>query len=89
MRNEGEILRLEQEHDDLEQQIRASTGLGGRRVRLSVQSKNDRDCVLKAIKTALNRMKSIDPAAHRHFENALCRGELLSYKPDSPISWIQ
>ena len=59
----------------------------GKRRDFRRDAKNERDAVLKAIKTAVKKIKQKDSAAATHFFNSIKFHDLLSYEPDIETVW--
>jgi len=85
----GRIERLEEERAFLEDELRKSLGLGGRRRRDASSAERARINVTRAIKLALTRLKPQHPALWRHLDQTIKTGFSCSYTPELhlPSSW--
>lgn len=76
--------RLRAEADWLADELRASTGLGGRTRRFTDNPERARIAVGKAIRRALDRVTEVDPVIGRHLRAAVRTGMRCSYQPWLP-----
>ena len=87
LRNEEEVLRLQDEKQKLEDSLSKATGLGGR-IRLEPsQAKKDRDTVRKTIKLAIEQLPN--EAAAVHFKKSIPLEDTeFCYEPEHSIEWL-
>jgi hypothetical protein len=73
--------RLRAEKDFLVRELTAATGLSGRPRPLGSESERARINVTRAIRTAISRIRSRDPAAAAHLDQAVRTGTRCCYAP--------
>jgi tetratricopeptide (TPR) repeat protein len=67
----------------LEATLAAGVGRGGRDRRLSSEAERARTTVTKALRAAVERLRSVDPEVGAHLDEALVTGAVCSYVPRS------
>ena len=82
--------RLADEREMLLAELRAATGVGGRRRRTGSTDERARVAVRKAIASAIVRIEARDPALARLLRDTVRTGGVCSYtpQPDRPVHWI-
>ena len=80
--DQGRLDRLQAERDALLTQVRAATGLGGRRRHFSSTDERARVAVRKAIAATLQRLDDRDPALARLLRDTIQTGARCRYEPD-------
>jgi tetratricopeptide (TPR) repeat protein len=77
------------EIEALTQELARAVGLGGRDRRMSVPSERARASVTKAIRTAIDRIGTHDPALARLLSRSIRTGTFCGYEPlaDPPLAW--
>jgi len=83
----GEAERLDKERSEVEQQLKAATGLGGRPRRFSDDASRTAQAVGRAIRYALKRLDSVHPGLANHLKSSIEMGAVLRYAPEQPVSW--
>lgn len=88
--DQGSLDRLHAERDALLDQLRAATGLGGRRRRFSSTDERARVAVRKAIAATLDRLGNRDPVLARFLRDTIHTGTNCRYEPDParPVTWL-
>ncbi|MFD0637222.1 hypothetical protein ACFQ9X_42295 [Catenulispora yoronensis] len=88
--DQGRLDRLHAEREALLAEVRAATGLGGRRRRFSSAGERARTAVRKAIASALDRVADHDAALARLLRDTVRTGASCRYEPDParPVTWL-
>ncbi len=88
--DEAGLDRLRLEREALLAEVRAATGLGGRRRRFSSTEERARVAVRKAIAAALDRIQQHDAALARLLRDTVHTGASCHYDPDParPVTWL-
>ncbi|WP_043175599.1 hypothetical protein [Streptomyces sp. NRRL B-24484] len=88
--DQAELDRLDTEREALLTEVRAATGLGGRRRRFSSTYERARVAVRKAIASALDRIQQHDDTLARLLRDTLHTGASCRYDPDParPVTWL-
>lgn len=81
---------LSEERDALLRELRAGTGIGGRRRRTGSTHERARVAVRKAIASAVSHIEAVDPALARMLRDTVRTGGVCRYdpQPDRPVQWI-
>lgn len=82
--------RLGDEREALLAELRAATGIGGRRRRTGSTDERARVAVRKAIAAAIARIEAVDPGLARMLRDTVRTGGACRYdpQPDRPVDWI-
>jgi pimeloyl-ACP methyl ester carboxylesterase len=83
----GRIQRLEREHEAIFAELRAATGLGGRRRKLKDPSERARKAVTARIRESIQRIAEVHPAAGEHLTAAVRTGSVCCYEPKTAVDW--
>lgn len=86
----GDIPRakqLEDERDSLIEELRKSTGLGGRPRKTGAHDERARTAVTWRIRSAIKHIAAVHPRLARHLENTIRTGAFCSYQPEHPTDW--
>ena len=89
-RDDGDEARLasaEDERDAIIAELRAATGLAGRRRRLGDPGERARSTVTARIKEAVRRIAAVNPALAAHLRESLRTGRACVYQPSEPVNW--
>lgn len=78
---------IQEEIENLEEEIRRSTGLDSRIRRFPGPAERARQAVSAAIHRTMANIQKEHPSLGQHLRNSLKIGSSLSYSPDIPISW--
>jgi hypothetical protein len=84
------LQKIDEETEDIEKQLRAATGLGGRKRKFPSDRERARQRVQKAIKLAIDKIGEHDSALAEHLRSAIRTGRYYcSYTPDPSmrIEW--
>jgi hypothetical protein len=84
--DESQTEKLEREWVDIQAEIRKAQG-PGKRGPLSVDTKNVRNAVRKAIKESIEKTSGSDPNLGTHLRNCIHLHDRFSYEPEKHISW--
>jgi hypothetical protein len=86
----GRSAKLAAERDALLGQLRAATGLGGRRRVPGSAHERARVAVRKAIVNAIDRVAAADPSLGRLLSDTVTTGAICRYDPhpDLPVQWV-
>jgi len=81
--------RAQVELDFILDELRRSTGLGGRSRASTTDAERARVRVTKSLRTAISRVAEASPAMGDHLNNSVQTGSFCSYRPDglNPIQW--
>jgi hypothetical protein len=79
--------RLKEDRDQILEQLRAASGLGGRERRTHSPADRARVNVRKNIDKALGRIEKEHEALGRHLRNAIGTGFYCRYSPETPTDW--
>lgn len=81
--------RAQIELDFLMDELRVSTGLGGKSRTTKSSAERARVRVTKSLRTAIGRVSDVSPAIGNHLSNSVQTGTYCSYQPDglNPIEW--
>lgn len=74
--------RAKAEIDSLTEQLASAVGLGGRNRRAASDAERARSSVSKAIKSAISRIETHDPALGDHLAHSVKTGIFCTYDPD-------
>jgi hypothetical protein len=91
--DDAKIQELEKDLENFEKYLREALvpsrdkGKPPRNKGFRARLKNDRDTVLAAIETSLEKIERKDPIAAAHLRNSLRYGPLLTYEPESKTVW--
>jgi tetratricopeptide (TPR) repeat protein len=85
----GRRERAAQEIEFLERELANAVGLGGRLRRAGSPAERARVSVTRALRAAIARMSSANPALGRHLDSTVRTGTFCSYAPDPrvPAAW--
>jgi tetratricopeptide (TPR) repeat protein len=76
------------ERDYLLDELRAASGLGGRRRTLGPDPvERVRKAVTGRIRASISKLEEVHPALGRHLANAVRTGVVCSYRPEQDVSW--
>lgn len=75
------------EREALISELRAATGLGGRRRRLGDNAERARKTVSARIRDTLRRIDEAHPALANHLRTAVRTGSSCRYDPEEPVRW--
>jgi hypothetical protein len=76
---EARAAGLERERDRLLEELRAATGLGGRRRVLGDAGERARKAVTARIRESIARLQQVHPALARHLETSVTTGTYCAY----------
>ncbi len=76
---EARVAGLERERDALLEELRAATGLGGRRRALGDAGERARKAVTARIRESIARLHQVHPALARHLETSVTTGTYCAY----------
>jgi hypothetical protein len=79
---------LDRERDALVRELKAATGLGGRRRRLGDEAERARKTVSARIRDTLRHLDTTHPELAVHLRRSLSMGASCCYQPSEPISWL-
>ena len=85
--------RAAQAREELEflaQELSGAIGLGGRDRKAASASERARLSVTRAIRSAMNRLRDLDPALGAHLDATIRTGTYCVYTPDprAPVRWV-
>jgi tetratricopeptide (TPR) repeat protein len=85
--------RAAQAREELEflaQELSGAIGLGGRDRKAASASERARLSVTRAIRSAMNRLRGLDPALGAHLDATIRTGTYCVYTPDprAPVRWV-
>lgn len=80
--------RLTEEKEQLVDEVRKATGLGGRRRKMGAGAERARSAVTWRIRHAIRKLDDVHPAAARHLTNSIRTGAFCSYQPEKETSWF-
>jgi AAA ATPase domain len=85
----GRAARLQAERDAVVAELRAGTGLGGRRRLMSHEGERARVSVTRALRRALGSIAEVAPLCAAHLEASVRTGRACRYAPDGsgPRAW--
>jgi hypothetical protein len=88
--NDGErTARAKAERDLLLDELRAASGLGGRRRTLGPDPiERVRKAVTGRIRASITKVDEVHPALGRHLANAVRTGVTCSYRPEQETTWL-
>jgi hypothetical protein len=78
---------LDQEREALLDELRAATGLAGRRRRLGDEAERARKTVTARIRDALRKLDGRHPELAAHLRGAVSTGATCRYAPAEPVPW--
>lgn len=84
----GRKERLEEEKEQLLDEIRKATGLGGRHRRLDDGAERARTAVTWRIRNAVKKLEPAHPAFARHLRHSIKTGVFCSYTPEKDTRWF-
>jgi len=79
---------LDRERDTLIRELKAATGLAGRRRRLGDEAERARKTVSARIRDTLRRLETTHPELAGHLRHSVSMGARCCYQPSEPISWL-
>jgi len=79
--------RLEAERESILGQLKAATGLGGRRRGLGDGGERARKAVTGRIRESILRLRKLHPELGAHLEAAIETGSTCVYAPATPVRW--
>jgi tetratricopeptide (TPR) repeat protein len=79
---------LDRERDALTRELRAATGLGGRRRRLGDEAERARKTVSARIRDTLRHLDATHPALAEHLRTSVSMGASCCYQPSVPTRWL-
>jgi pimeloyl-ACP methyl ester carboxylesterase len=82
-----EIARLEQEREVLLRELKAATGLGGRRRALGDDAERARKAVAGRIRESIARLGALHPELGEHLASSIRTGSSCVYAPAAPLRW--
>jgi len=86
-RGDGAALRAAEEREALISELRAATGLGGRRRTLADPAERARKAVSARIRESIDKLRGPLPELGRHLDEAIATGMFCSYAPARPCRW--
>jgi hypothetical protein len=86
--SEATALRAADEKNQLVRELRARTGLGGRRRAFPDASERARKAVSGRIRDSIERIRAQLPELALHLESTIFTGSLCAYRPTQPIVWL-
>src|SRR5262249_31644098 len=86
-RGDAAALRAAEEREALISELRAATGLGGRRRVLADPAERARKAVSARIRESIDRLRGPMPELGRHLDEAIVTGTSCSYTPARPCRW--
>src|SRR5262249_11661084 len=85
--DEHAAVRAGEERDALMRELRAATGIGGRRRALADPGERARKAVSGRIRESINKLRESLPALARHLDDAIATGTWCAYRPAQPVRW--
>jgi pimeloyl-ACP methyl ester carboxylesterase len=82
-----QIDRLEEERDAVLHELKAATGLGGRRRALGDDAERARKAVAGRIREAIARLGALDAEIGKHLTSSIKTGSTCVYAPAEPLRW--
>lgn len=79
--------RLRSERDAITKELRRAVGLHGRTRKLDPSVERARKAVASRLKTAVQKIADVSPAAGVHFDRYVATGTYCSYAPPEPLRW--
>jgi tetratricopeptide (TPR) repeat protein len=79
---------LDREREALIRELKAATGLGGRRRRLGDEAERARKTVSARIRDTLRRLDTSHPELAVHLRRSLSMGASCCYEPSEPTRWL-
>jgi hypothetical protein len=79
---------LDRERDGLVRELKAATGLGGRRRRLGDEAERARKTVSARIRDTLRHLDTIHPELAGHLRRSVSMGASCCYQPSESIRWL-
>ncbi|KRG85623.1 7-cyano-7-deazaguanine synthase [Stenotrophomonas sp. CW117] len=89
-RDAGDHARIEEIEEEmafLTKAMEGGKGLGGRQRKAGDKRKNVRDAFRNAVDRAIKQIAKYDKALAEHLDNSIKRGDVVGYRPESPITW--
>jgi pimeloyl-ACP methyl ester carboxylesterase len=86
-RGDGAALRAAEERAALISELRAATGLGGRRRVLADPAERARKAVSARIRESIDKLRGPLPELGRHLDETIVTGTFCSYTPAQPCRW--
>lgn len=89
-RDAGDHARIEEIEEEmafLTKAMEGGKGLGGRQRKAGDKRKNVRDAFRNAVDRAIKQIATYDKPLAEHLDNSIKRGEVVGYRPESPITW--
>jgi hypothetical protein len=83
----GRMGQAEQEREFLVRELSRAVGLGGRDRRASSNDERARASVTRAVRQAIQRIRTHHPACAEHLDRAVRTGTHCCYAPDTPTLW--
>jgi tetratricopeptide (TPR) repeat protein len=85
--DERRATALDDERTALLDELRRTTGLGGRPRRLGDDAERARQSVTARIRDVLRKLRETHPELHEHLAAAVSTGARCSYRPGAPTHW--
>jgi len=86
----GDVARatqIEEEREGILEELKRSTGLGGRVRKTKGVNEKARTAVTWRIRHAIRKVEDLHPELGRHLANSIKTGAFCVYQPESPTSW--
>jgi len=79
--------RADEEREALVRELRAATGLGGRRRALADPAERARKAVSGRIRESIDKLRGVLPELGRHLDASITTGTFCCYAPTQPMVW--
>jgi tetratricopeptide (TPR) repeat protein len=79
---------LDRERETLMRELKAATGLGGRKRRLGDEAERARKTVSARIRDTLRHLDATHPELAAHLRRGVSLGASCCYQPSGPINWL-
>jgi TolB-like protein len=84
----GRCALIEKERQQLLEELRKATGLGGRERKIGDVTERMRSAVTWRIRDAIKKLGPAHPTLSRHLANSIQTGLFCSYTPEKPATWF-
>lgn len=87
MNDLGRVELLSNELNEIIDNLKRATGLGGRKRKLADPGDRARAAVTLRVKSAIQKIESVHPSLAKHLQNNIKTGSFCTYLPDTGIEW--
>ncbi|HEY5704766.1 MAG TPA: hypothetical protein VIS96_04250 [Terrimicrobiaceae bacterium] len=84
----GRYTLIREEKEQLIDELRKATGLGGRERKMGDSAERARSAVTWRVRDAIKKLEAIHPSLARHLANSIRTGLFCSYNPEKPTGWF-